>query len=130
MARSYLAVPYTTYFHDATIQEWGSLRGSGQRAVRQLMKMLGTPFAAAKQQDMDTKGTFLALSHDTSEAISRGRVHFWVRQQLEDKLVGMITEARTRGALGPGAAAELYGMAARGKSFCTMARPRHERSRA
>jgi hypothetical protein len=50
-------VRYTMYFDDATIQDWGSLRASGQRAVRQLMEMLGTPFAAAKQQDMDTKDT-------------------------------------------------------------------------
>ena len=75
------------------------------------MKILGTPFAKAKQQDMSTKATFLGLEHDTSEAISCGKVHFWVKQHLEDKLVGMITEARASRTFGSGVAAKLYGTA-------------------
>ena len=111
VVRRYLAVMYTMYFDDATLQDWGSMQGSGQKAVRRLMKMLGTPFSEAKQQDMSIKATFLGLEHDTSEAMSCGKISFWVRQQLEDKLVGMITEARASGTFGSGAAAKLYGTA-------------------
>ena len=111
VVRRYLAVMYTMYFDDATLQDWGSLRGSGQRAVRQLMKILGTPFAEAKQRDMSTKATFLNLEHVTSEAMPCGEIHFWVQQHLEDKLVGMITEARASRTFGSGAAAKFYGTA-------------------
>ena len=111
VVRRYLAVMYTMYFDDATLQDWASLGGSGQRAVRQLMKILGTPFAEAKQQDLSTNVTFLGLDHDTSQALSCGKVHFWVRQQLEDKLMGMITEARVSEKFGSGAAAKLFGTA-------------------
>ena len=57
-----------------------------------LMSMLGTPLAEAKQQDRDTKSTILGLEHDTAEAISCGRIVFWVKQQLGDKLVGRFAE--------------------------------------
>ena len=75
------------------------------------MKLLGTPSAAAKQQDMDTEATLLSFRHDTSEAISCGKVHFRVRQPLEDKFVGMITEARASGTFRSGQAAKLFGTA-------------------
>ena len=61
------------------------------------MKLLGTPFAEIKEQNMSTRAIFLGLEHDMSEVLSGGKVHFWVRQQLEDKIVGMVAEARTTG---------------------------------
>ena len=99
------------YFDDAAISDWASSRGSGQQAFSLLNQLLGTPFADDKRQLMASSGTFLGLDHDFSLCLSRGVVSFWARERLQSKLQDIITQCRAQGALHPGTAAKLYGIA-------------------
>ena len=54
------------YFDDATITDPQSARGSGQWAANEICHLVGSPFAAEKQQTMQSEGTFLGLTHDFS----------------------------------------------------------------
>ena len=60
---------------------------------------------------MSSEGLFLGLDHDVSAATSSGVVRFWARERLEEKMMDLITTARTTGRLMPGTAAKLYGIA-------------------
>ena len=83
IVRRFCFILYSMYFDDATLQDWASTKGSGQKEVRRLMKMLGTPFAARKQQDMAVTGDFLGLVHDLTHATTSGPgKKFWVRGNL------------------------------------------------
>ena len=111
IVRRFLFILFSMYFDDATIQDWAATKGSGQKEVRKLMKILGTPFAPRKQQDMAVTGDFLGLVHDLTHATSSGLVKFWVRKSLTIKLQGMMQTARDTLQLSPGAASKFYGTA-------------------
>jgi hypothetical protein len=111
VVRRYAWVTISFYFDDATIQDWSSAKGSGQRAARCFLQMVGQPFAAEKQQNMSLKGDFLGLLHDLTEAVSAGIIRFWVRDRLQQKILDFISEARMSQSLKPGVASKLYGCA-------------------
>ena len=99
------------YFDDATITDRADCRGSLQSSFGQLQTLLGTPFAAEKQQLMRSGATFLGLEHDLSEVPSRGRVTFWARDRIQKKLLDIIAQARYEQRLPSGTASKLYGVA-------------------
>ena len=111
IVRRFLFILFSMYFDDATIQDWAAAKGSGQKEVRKLMKILGTPFAPCKQQNMAVTGDFLGLVHDLTHATSSGLVKFWVRENLTAKLQGMIKTSRDTQKVTPGAASKFYGTA-------------------
>ena len=88
IVRRFLFILFSMYFDDATIQDWAAAKGSGQKEVRKLMKILGTPFAPCKQQDMAVTGDFLGLVHDLTHATSSGLVKFWVREKSDSQAAG------------------------------------------
>ena len=51
------------YFDDATITDPQSAKGSGQWAANEICRLVGSPFAAEKQQTMQSEGTSLGLTH-------------------------------------------------------------------
>ena len=99
------------YFDDATITDRADCRGSLQSSFSRLQTLLGTPFAAEKQQLMRSGATFLGLEHDLSEVPSRGRVTFWARDRIQKKLLDIIAQARSERRLPSGTASKLYGVA-------------------
>eukprot|EP00434_Breviolum_minutum_P030739 symbB.v1.2.027186.t1/scaffold2768.1/size73204/2 len=111
LARRFLFVLASFYFDDALITDWRSSRGSGQAAMANLNKLLGTPFAAEKRQCMSSQGLFLGLDHDVSLALQSGVVTFWARERLEEKLTSIIQDCSQQGKLSPGVAAKIYGIA-------------------
>ena len=111
LGRRLLLLTVSMYFDDATITDWQSSRGSGQWAFGSLNALLGTPFAAEKRQAMAPQGVFLGLQHSLTSCLSDGVVRFWAKDKLEEKMLGLMTEAETSGRLTPGQAAKLYGVA-------------------
>ena len=111
LARRFLFVLASFYFDDALITDWRSSRGSGQAAMANLNKLLGTPFAAEKRQCMSSQGLFLGLDHDVALALQSGVVTFWARERLEEKLTSIIQDCSQQGKLSPGVAAKIYGIA-------------------
>ena len=99
------------YFDDATLTDWRSSKGSAQWSFGVLNELLGTPFASEKRQQMDTRGVFLGLQHSLDSCLTQGVVHFWVKDKLQEKLLGIISEAEAAQRLSPGQAAKLYGVA-------------------
>ena len=107
--RRILRAPVAMYFDDLTIQDWATNRGSGQHVVVEAAKVFGSPFAESKHQAMAASGDFLGLCHDLSSAKDSGRIWFWPRQRLLDKVNDMIQEAFANKVLHPGTASKLFG---------------------
>lgn len=99
------------YFDDANLVDWSSSKGSAQWAFSELNKLIGTPFAEEKKQLMASSGTFLGLTHDLSQVMRTGLIHFWIKDRLADKMTSIIKEAISHRRLQPGIAAKLYGVA-------------------
>ena len=72
------------------------------------MRLLGSPWSAQKSQPCSTSADFLGLQHDCSSA-HLGKLSFWPRQALVDKVLHIVSVAEEAG-LTPGAAAKLYGV--------------------
>ena len=111
LARRLLFVLASFYFDDALISDWSSSKGSGQSAMANINKLLGTPFAEEKRQQMSSKGLFLGLDHDVSKALNPGFVTFWARERLETKLTSIINSCQVQNKLPPGVASKIYGIA-------------------
>ena len=109
LARQLLVLLVSFYFDDARITDWRSAGGSGQWALEELNRLLGTPFSEDKKQPMAAQGLFLGLDHDLSQALHDGVVSFCER--LHEKMSGMIEKVRTEEKLAPGLAAKIYGLA-------------------
>ena len=109
MSRRLLAVLISLYFDDATIQDWGSCRGSAQAAVQQVQTLLGRPFALEKRQDMSLHGDFLGLTHDLTRAM-QGHVSFTPRQKLVERFTSMAKQAKHEDYFPPGLAAKASGL--------------------
>ena len=73
--------------------------------------LLGAPFAAEKKQATSGHGVFLGLQHSLADCLHSGQVHFWLKANLEAKLIDIIQIARSSARLTPGVAAKLYGVA-------------------
>ena len=100
----------SSYFDDFNMVDWSSSKGSGQWAVGELNKCLGTPFAEEKRQPMAVQGSFLGLDHDLSEALQRGFVTFWARERLFTKMSDLIEQSETASSLKAGLAAKMFGL--------------------
>ena len=74
LARRLLVLLVSFYFDDAHITDWRSAGGSGQWALEELNRLLGTPFSEDKKQPMAAQGLFLGLDHDLSHALRNGVV--------------------------------------------------------
>ena len=59
---------------------------------------------------MATRGGFLGLQHDLSEACQASAVRFWVRERLEIKVKDIMRHACRTNRLSPATAAKLYGI--------------------
>ncbi|CAE7559557.1 unnamed protein product [Symbiodinium natans] len=106
--RRLLIICGSFYFDDLSLQDPAPSATSAQSSAGELLRLLGTPFAAAKRQHMAEVGEFLGLHHDLSR-LESGKVTFWARQRLVDKVAAMVAQARESGRLGHGQAAKLYG---------------------
>jgi len=111
LGRRFCLVLVSMYFDDASIVDWKSSGGSGQASFNLLNELLGTPFASEKKQLMAEEGTFLGLVHQLQNCLNSGRVTFWVKARLQDKLLDIITTARAEGRLTSGQASKMYGLA-------------------
>ena len=111
LARRFCQVLTSLYFDDATITDLRFSKGSGQWAMNQLCKLIGSPFAEDKKQSMQSTGTFLGLTHDLDCINQTGHVRFWARERLHDKVRDLLTTARTTGHFSRGTASKLYGLA-------------------
>ena len=110
LGRRLLFLLVSLYFDDAHFTDWSSSKGSGQQAFRDLNEIMGSPFAEDKRQDMARTGTFLGLDFDLSEISGDGRVAFWFRSRLQEKVEDMLATAERTGVLPPGVASKLYGV--------------------
>ena len=81
------------YFDDAHITARQSCKGSGQRAMQELNRLLGTPLSAEKCQKMQPTGTFLCLDHDFTEVATACSIRFWARERIQEKLVMLMDAA-------------------------------------
>ena len=108
LIRRLLGVLFSMYFDDATLQEFKSLAKKTQAQVNKFAGLLGTPFADEKRQKLAVRANFLGLTHDMGRA-RQGAVDFWVKQELVDKVEGIMDEATARNKLYAGTAAKLYG---------------------
>ena len=99
------------YFDDGIIIDPQSARGSGQWAANEICRLVGSPFAAEKQQTMQSEGTSLGLTHDFSVVSHSHCVNFWARQRLHDKIQDLIDTARNSERLPKGVASKIYGVA-------------------
>lgn len=97
------------YFDDAHIADRKSCKGSGQKAMQQLNRLLGTPFSEEKCQKMPYFGTFLALDHDFSQVHGSKFIQFWAREHIEQQLLNFMATAERSDKLQPGVAAKIYG---------------------
>ena len=111
LARHFCQVLTSLYFDDATITDLRSSKGSGQWAMNQLCKLIGSPFAEDKKQSMQSTGTFLGLTHDLDCINQTGHVSFWARERLHEKVRDLLHAARTTGHFSRGTASKLYGLA-------------------
>ena len=111
LARRWLVVVVSHYFDDANVVDLASSKGSAQDSLNALMRELGTPYQEEKRQKMSSRGDFLGLEHDLSKALSHGWVSLWVRERLQSKLEGIISQAEGQACLGAGVASKLYGSA-------------------
>jgi hypothetical protein len=109
MSRRILVTLTSFYFDDSNISDWASERGGGQRALNDLMEILGSPFAADKSQPMAEKGVFLGLSHDFRHCIREGFVRVWIKPQLRSKVKGIINRCLSSELCTPATAEKLYG---------------------
>ena len=100
----------SSYFDDFNLVDWASSKGSGQWAVGEVNRALGTPFAEEKRQPMRPHGCFLGLDHDLSEAVRQGCVKFWAREKLFTKLDDFIQQALSSGSLKSGQASKMFGL--------------------
>ena len=97
------------YFDDATIKDPQTARGSGQWAANEICRLVGSPFAAEKQQTMQSEGTFLGLTHDFSVVSHSHCINFCARQRLHEKIQDLIDTARNFERLPKGVASKIYG---------------------
>ena len=111
LARRFCQVLTSLYFDDATITDLRSSKGSGQWAMNQLCKLIGSPFADDKKQTMQSTGTFLGLTHDLDCINQTGHVNFWARERLHEKVRDLLHAARSTGHFSRGTASKLYGLA-------------------
>ena len=111
LGRRLCGILVSMYFDDASIVDWQSSAGSGQWAFGELNKLLGTPFAGEKRQTMSQKGVFLGLEHDLTSCLRTGRVTFWIRSRLQDKILQLVNQSLQTKSLSSGQASKLYGMA-------------------
>ena len=111
LARRFLFCLTSLYFDDAHITDRKSCKGSGQWAIQELNRLLGTPFSAEKCQRMHPTGTFLGLDHDFTEVATASIVRFWARERIQEKLVTLMDTATLTEKLPPGVAAKIYGIA-------------------
>ena len=106
LGRRFCLVLVSMYFDDASIVDWKSSGGSGQASFNLLNELLSTPFASEKKQLMAEEGTFLGLVHQLQNCLNSGRVTFWVKARLQDKLLDIIATARAEGRLTSGQASK------------------------
>ena len=111
LGRRLCLVLVSMYFDDANIVDWKSSGGSGQAAFNTLNELLGTPFALEKKQLMSPEGTFLGLVHQLEDCMALGRVTFWVKPKLQEKLQDIVSTAQKSARLTSGQASKLYGLA-------------------
>ena len=109
LGRRLLGILVSLYFDDSHLTDWQLSRGSGQAAFSELNSMLGSPFALDKRQAMAPTGTFLGLDFDFSQALQSGRVKFFVRERLLQKVQDMVATSLSSGLLSAGQASKLYG---------------------
>ena len=107
--RRLLATLATMYFDDLTVQDWARAAAGSQQAIEDLADAMGYPFAEAKRQRPSTQGGFLGLIHDLAACRTAAEIRMWIRDRLETKVRGYITDSLTTAKLAPGAAAKLYG---------------------
>ena len=110
IARRILALLHTMYVDGGAIGDMGAAKGSGQAAVNVnvLCTEIGTPWADAKRQHMSETGTFLGVTHDVSRAFDKqGRVYFWPKAEMIDKLKCLLQEHRRRNEMTPAQASKL-----------------------
>ena len=97
------------YFDDLTVQDWARAAAGSQQAIEDLADAMGYPFAEAKRQRPSTQGGFLGLIHDLAACHTAAEICMWIRDRLETKVRGYITDSLTTANLALGAAAKLYG---------------------
>jgi len=108
IARRILVVLFSMYFDDGTLQEWEDSAVSCQEQLKELMELLGSPWAQAKTQRAAVEGDFLGLQHDLAQ-VSSGVIRFWPRETLIEK-VDTIVELALQVGLPSGQASKLYGV--------------------
>ena len=108
LSRRFLFCLTSLYFDDAHITDRKSCKGSGQRAMQELNRLLGTPFSAEKCQKMHPTGTFLGLDHDFTEVAAACTIRFWARERIQEKLVMLMDTATQTDKLPPGVAAKIF----------------------
>ena len=96
------------YFDDLTVQDWAKAAAGSQQAIEDLADAMGYPFAEAKRQRPSTQGDFLGLIHDLAACHTAAEIRLWIRDRLETKVRGYITDSLTTAKLAPGTAAKLY----------------------
>ena len=108
LVRRLLACLFSMYFDDGTCQDWASAASQSQAQVAAFMSLLGSPWAPEKSQRHGPTGDFLGLMHDLAEVV-KGRIVFWPREALTEKVGAILAVARKTG-LPSGAASKLYGI--------------------
>ena len=109
VARRLFGVCACHFFDDFNVTEPAFSAASGQWALRQLLAIVGFPFAGAKAVDVDSVVVFLGVESDFSELVSRGVVRMRVRPDRVQRLVARCEEVLAEGILPSSVAASLVG---------------------
>eukprot|EP00974_Lingulodinium_polyedra_P055815 5368009-Lingulodinium_polyedra.AAC.1 len=72
-------------FDDAGFVDISSAKGAGQRLLRRLFSLLGSPFKSAKSVEMCQRRDFLGLVRDFVNILKDGSVGIHVREALAFK---------------------------------------------
>ena len=108
ICRRLLAILFSMYFDDGTLQDWRSSAVKAQASLSELMVLMGFPWAEAKTQRCSSEGDFLGLEHDVGKA-HKGVLTFWPMLMLIEKAEHILESAKICG-LFSGVAAKLFGL--------------------
>ena len=97
------------FFDDFNLTEPKAVAASGQRALRELHRLIGMPFSEAKAVDVNDWVLFLGVVSDFARFDECGKVRMYVSPERQAKISLMVREALASRQLHAAAAARLAG---------------------
>jgi hypothetical protein len=108
--RRLLALLWSMYYDDGSLQELSTSKGAGQALVLRFFRLCGFDLSEAKRQLLGPTGEFLGLQHDVSRAVSKQVVLLQPTERLRQKVIDMVAERQDIDSTTPAQASKLTGL--------------------